>query len=194
MATYPTTPKPRYPFTLTPEFSTLVSNFDGGQEQRRSKQLFPIYDVTVNYKYLSITDVKTLYEFYMEMKGMYEAFYIFDQVEHLLHTFIHKGQYCATADGTSTIYDIPGKSTSAQTIYVDNVDETSGCNILVGGGNSDSDRIEFTVAPVAGNIITADFAGHLRMKVRFANDKLARTNVVGNFYSYSIQLKGLRGL
>lgn len=191
MSTYPDLDSVSYPFILTPNFNTLVTNFNGGGEKRRQKLLYPIYNIQVNYKYLTVIDAKTLYEFYMARSGMYESFYIFDYAEKLLHTFIHKDQYCGTGNDDTTIFDIPGKSTSSQTIYVAGVDTTSTSTVLVGGGSSDSDRIEFNTAPATGSIITIDFAGYLRMKVRFADDKLARVSAISNFYSYNVELKGL---
>lgn len=191
MATYPELDTVQYPYIVEPEFNTLISDFNGGGEQRRQKQLFPKYNVIVNYKYITVADVKTLYEFYMEMGGAYSSFYIFDYSEKLLHTFTHVNAYCGTGDGTTTIFDIPGKSTSAHTIYVAGVDTTSAATVLVGGGSSSSDRIEFNTAPTTSSIITIDFSGHLRMKVRFADDKLARTNVKTDIYTYKVKLKGV---
>lgn len=193
MATWPeSNPKPRYPLTITPEFGTLVSNFDGGGEARRQKLLYPRYNVVVDYDMISKIEAQNLWDFYMARKGSYEAFYIYDLTLLIPHSFSHTEQYCGTGDGTTTIFDIPGRSTSSQIIYRDNVNETANTTILYGGGESNSDRVRFDIfAPETGLIITANFVGYLRMKVRFAEDNLSRENFVTNLYSYNIQLKGL---
>lgn len=195
MATFPeSSPIPQYPLILEPEFNTLVSNFSGlGGEKRRKKLLFPRYNITVNYNILTVVDVRTLYEFFMSVSGSYESFYIYDLAIILSHPFNHFNQFCGIGDGTTTIFDIPGRSTSSHTVYVDSVDTTVDATILIGGGSSDSDRVELDNAPLTGSIIKIDFTGFLRMKVRFSDDKLARINTKTDLYKYSIKLKGLSG-
>lgn len=195
MATWPeSAPAPRYPFLIETEFNTLVSNFDGGAEQRRQKLLYPRYNISIAYRAISKTESQTLYTFYLARKGSYESFYIYDLALILGHSFVHSDQYCDTGDGSTTIFDIPGRSTSSQTIYLDGNDETSNTTILTGGGSSASDRVRFDVSPPpAGKIITADFTGFLRMKVRFAEDKLTREDFVYKLYNFGIKLKGVSG-
>ncbi len=178
---------------VEPEFNTLstTGTFDSGKEQRRSKQLYPKYNVTLSYDKIEIADVRTLWEFYMARNGAYEAFYIYDFALFLNHTFNHKKQYCGTGDGSTAIFDIPGRTTTSHVIYSDGSDVTSATTILVGGGNSSSDRVEYDTAPGEGVIVTADFTGYLRMRVRFAEDKLPRETFIEQIYSYGISLKGL---
>lgn len=193
MATFPeSNPAPQYPLVVEPELNTLISNKDGGGEQRRQKLLYPKYNVAVRYKTISPAEASTLWEFYLARKGSYEAFYIYDLVLLMGIAFNHVGEYCATGDGALVVFDIPGRSTSSQIIYVDGVDETSNITILYGGGASNSDRVQFDVAaPSAGAIITVDFTGFLRMRVRFLEDKLPRTIFNYNMFRYGIKLKGL---
>jgi len=191
MATFPEiNPAPKH-LVISPQFNTLVSDFDGGGEQRRQKQLYPKYDVVVRYENISFAKVKTIWEFYLACNGAYEAFYIYDLSLLFGHKFNHKKQYCGTGDGVTKIFDIPGRETVSHTIYSDGVDVTSSTSILVGGGNSDSDRVEYNTAPGEGVIITADFTGYLRIRARFAEDKLPRETFIERIYSYGIKLKGL---
>lgn len=193
MATWPeSNPAPRHSLIIEPEFNTLLSGFDGGGEQRRQKQLYPKYNVFVSYPNISIAEARTLWEFYMARKGAYEAFYIYDLALILGHSFNHVGEYCGTGDGSTTIFDIPGRSTSSQTIYAGGVDVNSSTTILTGGGTSSSDRVQFdAAAPAAGVIVTSDFTGYLRMRVKFAEDKLSREVFHYKLYAYGIRLKGL---
>ena len=192
MSTWPEeNPTPRYPLHTEIEYNTLISNFDGGKEQRRQKLLYSRYNVEIRYNAISKTEAQTLWNFYVARAGAYESFYVYDLALLLQHSFAHTGQYVGTGDGSTTIFDIPGRSTSSRTVYLDNVEQTSGITYLTGGGASSADRIQFSAAPTSGEIITVDFAGHLRMKVRFAEDKLTRENFVYKLYSYGIQLKGL---
>lgn len=192
MATFPeSSPSPRYPLVVEPEFNTLISGFDGRGEQRRKKSLYPKYNVTVKYDNISVAEAKTLWEFYIARSGAYEAFYIYDLALLLEHSFNHVGEYCGAGDGSTTIFDIPGRSTSSRTVYSDGVDVTSNVSFLTGGGSSNSDRVQFNTAPTAGKIITIDFTGYLRMRVRFLEDKLSREIFIYNLYAYGIRLQGL---
>ena len=193
MSTFPESPAPIYPLTVEPEWKTLVSGFDGGGEQRRQKQLFPKYNVVVGYDALTSSNAQTLWDFYMARKGAYEAFYIYDLA--LLASIApnHDGQYCGTGDGATEIFDIPGRSTSSQSVYVDNVLQTITTDyvILTGGGESSADRIDFVSPPAAGEVITVDFTGFLRIRARFLEDKLPRELFMTNLFRYGIKLKGL---
>lgn len=194
MATFPEDPKPIYPLIVTPEWKTFIAQIGTGKEQRRQKSLFPIYDVTVQYYAPSTAGAKTLWEFYMARKGAFEAFYIYDLALLANVAFNHVDQYCGTGDGETDIFDIPGRSTSSQTIFVNgNAKSTpSEYSILTGGGESNSDRVDFVTAPSEGDIITCDFTGFLRIRARFKYDKLPRELFVRNMFKYGIELKGLK--
>jgi len=193
MSTYPESPKPIYPLILEPEWKTLISGFDRGGEQRRQKQLFPKYDVAVQYDALSESDMQILYDFYMARKGSSEAFYIYDLALLANISPNHAGQYCGTGDGVTEVFDISGRSTSSQVVYLDGVEQTLTTDyvILTGGGESSSDRIDFVSAPAAGEVITVDFTGYLRIRARFMEDKLSRELFMTILFRYGIKLKGL---
>ncbi len=193
MATYPEAPAPVYPLIIEPEFKTLISGFDGGGEQRRQKQLFAKYNVTVQYDALSAADAQTIYDFYMARKGSYEAFYIYDLALLASISTDHTGLYCGTGDASTEVFDIPGRSTSSQVVYVDGVEQTVTTDyvILTGGGESSADRIDFVSAPAAGEVITVDFTGYLRIRARFAEDSLPKELFMTNLFRYGLKLKGL---
>jgi len=194
MATYPEDPTPIYPLTLRPTWKTLISKVGTGGEQRRQKSLFPVYDVIVKYTRLSAADAKTIWEFYMDRKGAFEAFYIYDLSLLASVSFNHVDQYCGTGDGSTDIFDIPGRSTSSQTVYVNGVQQSTPTDysILTGGGESSSDRIDFVAAPAEGEVITCDFTGFLRIRARFMYDQLSREMFYEAAFNYGVELKGLK--
>lgn len=194
MATYPETPAPAYPLIVTPTWKTLISQVGTGKEQRRQKSLFPMYDVTVRYNVITAANAKTLWEFYQARKGAYEAFYIYDLALLASVSFNHDDEYVGTGDGSTEVFDIPGRSTSSQTIYMDGITQTLTTDyvILTGGGESNSDRVDFVTAPSTGAIITCDFTGFLRMRVRFKHDQLSRELFTTNLFRYGVELKGLK--
>ena len=193
MATFPESPVPIYPLTISQRWKTIVTGMDSGYEERTAKWLFSKYDVNVKYNALSATDAQTLWNFYLAQKGSYDAFYIYDLSLKALITKAHVDQYIGTGDGSTEVFDIPGRSTSSQTIYIDSVAQTVTTNyvILTGGGTSSSDRVDFVTPPDLGAIITADFSGYLRMRVRFADDNMSQDLFFASLYTCGLSLKGL---
>jgi len=194
MATYPEDPAPQYPLIVEPEWRTFIKNIETGAEQRSQKSLFPVYNVNVNYDILDESDAQIIWEFYMARKGAYEAFYIYDLALLANIAFNHVSQYCGTGDGSTDIFDIPGRSTSSHAVYSDGIlqADPGDYSVLTGGGVSNSDRVDFVTAPAEGKIITCNFTGFLRIRARFLHDKLPRSLFVYNLFKYGVELKGLK--
>lgn len=186
MAEYPATPVPSYPYGLTTNWKTITSPFDSGAEQRRQKQLFPKYDVSLIYNKLSESEVATLWNFYQACRGSYLAFYFYT-IESIAWT----GLYVGIGDVSTLTFDMPGKSTSLQKIYLDGVEQTTGHTHVTGGGAENSDRITFNSAPAIGVILTCDFTGYMRIKCRFAEDKMTKEAFKVALYKTGLKLKGL---
>jgi len=193
MATFPESPVPSYPLTIGQEWRTIKTGMDSGYEERTAKWLFPKYNVTVRYGAISATNAQTLWNFYLARKGSYEAFYIYDLSLLKSITKAHTDQYIGTGDGVTEVFDIPGRSTSSQTIYIDSVAQTVTTDyvILTGGGTSSSDRVDFVTPPDLGTIITANFSGYLRMRVRFADDNMSQDLFFASLYTCGLSMKGL---
>jgi len=186
MAQYPETPIPTLPASIEPEWKTLTSAFDSGREQRRQKWGYAKYNVTLNYDIISADDMKILWGFYQARKGSTESFYFYD-----LESIDHDSLYVGQGDGSVTTFDIPGKSTSSQGIYINGTPQGDGYTILTGGGSESSDRVQFTTAPALGDIVICDFTGFLRIPCRFLEDKMTRGFFTANLRSTGIKLKGL---
>lgn len=193
MAIYPATPNPVYPIIIKPVWNTLITQFDSGAEQRRQKSLYPKFDVKLKYKGLSAADTQTLWDFYMARKGAFESFYFFDPAPDMSIATSYDNLLVGTGDGSTDIFDLPGKSTSSQTIYIDGVDQSGSFSILTGGGDGSADRVDFTTAPALGESISCDFTGQLRINCRFAHDELSKELFVRVLFNYGIELKGLAG-
>lgn len=176
MAKFPETdPTPNYPLTIIPKWRTIKTPMESGKEQRRTGWVYPQFDVKVTYNALVSSNIQNLYEFYMARQGSYEAFHIYDMALHRSISRSHTGLFVGNGDSTTQTFDLPGRSVSAETIYKDGSSQsTATYSILTGGGESSSDRVQFTTAavPSTGEVITADFTGYLRMRVRFADDNL----------------------
>ena len=190
MAQFPTVPKPQEPYKLTLVWKTIISAFDSAVEQRRQKQTYAKYNVSVIYNALSGANFQTLWNFYVARKGAYEAFYFYT-----LETADWKGLYCRTGDGTTVTFDIPGKSTSAHTIYNNGiVVPPANYTILEGGGTEGSDRVTFNTAPVQNALITCDFTGFMRIRCRFEEDEMTKDGFKSAIYRTGLKMKGLAAL
>lgn len=188
MDVFPDYPKPRDKASFTPVWNTTVSGpFKNGGEQRRSNMMFALYDVKQTYQALGVPEVQILWDFYMARKGALGAFWFFD-----FYVFEHKNLYVCTGDGSTTVFDLPGKSTSSRTLYANGTEITSGFSYLSGGGDGGADRVSFTVAPAEGMIHSIDFAGFLRAKVRFLHDRLSREDFFNELFNTGIELKGVK--
>lgn len=186
---FPETPTPTE-VVVTPVWKTLFSDGIGdGEEQRRQRQLFATYDVTVKYHDMAKAKMQTLWTFYMAHHGALDAFYAYD----LFTSMDHVSLFVGLGDGASDTFDLPGRTTSARTMYVNGVEETS-ITYLTGGGSASSDRVEFASAVAEGAVITCDLTGYLRIKCRFLNDKLSRETMYQQIYNFGgLDLKGLKG-
>ena len=189
MSLYPATPTPQIPYVVIPRWKTITANFDNGAEQRKAKQSYAQFDMTLTYDVLIPSEFQTIWNFYNARKGSFEAFYC-----KLWESADYKNIYIATADGSYTTFDIPGYSTSARTLYVNGVSQGSGFNYLTGGGVEGSDRIQFSPAPLQGTILTIDFTGYLRNRCRFKDDQLSREMFSAMLFKTGLSLKGLNFL
>jgi hypothetical protein len=212
---YPTYPVPSWPYDIKVRWNTTISSFDGGKEQRRQKNLYPKYDVSLTYPVLSVANMQILWSFYQARRGTYEPFYFYS-----LESTLWEGCYIGIGDGTTTTFDIPGRSTTAVTIYQDGValSATGLSGLLLenddtleyengdtavketldepeyvlhsGGGAAASDRVTFVTAPAVNDLLTCDFTGYLRIRCRF-QEELSRSAFTAALYKTGIKLKGL---
>jgi len=60
---YPSSPAPSYPIDISARWHTIISAFDDGTEQRRSKRVQDVYDVTLTYDKLTLQQIDVLVGF-----------------------------------------------------------------------------------------------------------------------------------
>lgn len=183
---YPTTPKPTYPYDITINWKTIISGYDSGKEQRRQKNLYPKYDVSLTYPPLSLVNTQILWNFYQARRGTYEAFYFYSLEETQWNSC-----FIAIGDGTTTTFDLPGKSASSIVIYSNGVVVNSATyTIGAGAGDASADNVVFTTAPAVNTLLTCDFDGYLRIRCRF-QEELTRSAFAIALYKNGIKLKGI---
>jgi len=179
MAIFPeSSPAPDYPLILRVRSATDVVGLGGDHvvSQRRSAVVFPIYDVSVVYNSMTAVDAQTLWNFFKARAGRLQAFYIYDLSLLAGAAPAHVNEFVAVGDGSLDTFDLPGRSTGSQTIYVSGAAQTPTIDYAISAGTGDAaaDQVVFVTPPGAGAVMTADFAGYLRCRVVFALDTLDR--------------------
>lgn len=176
---------------------TLFSKYDDmGEEQRKQKWLYPRRDTILTYKGLDKDDVEILWEFYIARMGAYAAFNFFlPEPEGNYPSY--EGEYVGVGDGSTEIFNLPCKTSSGRTVYLDGSSETEGVgyNFTAEGGADGADKIDFSDSsmspPNAGVKITIDFTGILKIRSRFAEDKMDFETLYDRLANTGLELKGL---
>jgi len=171
------------------QFKTLMSNFDNlGVERRKRKWLYPKRTVTLQYNNITLSDARSIFQFYIDRSGAYEAFTFFKY-----ETESFEGEYVGTGDGSTVTYDLPCKSSSARTLYLNSVAQTDPSDYTFSalGGLDGADQITFISAPTSGHRIVLDFTGNLKVRCRFKEDNMSFETIYNRFRSFGVELQGL---
>jgi hypothetical protein len=191
METFPTAVIPGYPYSIKATWKTRVTDFEGGKEQRRQVWAFPKRTVTIACPVITQDQMKVLWQFYQQCKGAYEVFWYIDKIKEYWYA-----EYVAVGDGAIEVFDIPGKECNQASIkvYVDAEELLEGWDFISGGGQAGADRISFDSGyiPELGQVVTVDFYGYLRLRVRFAEDKLERNIFALTLYNGQMMLSEAR--
>ncbi len=178
------------PLSLSIETKTLISFYSGaGRETRKQKWVYPKRNLrAVGYKWLTLDDANTLWQFYMDRGGAYEAFNTF-----LEHSDSYANEYLGTGDGATVSFNMPSKNATSELIYVDSILKTDPADYAFTaiGGTDGADKIVFVVAPSDGSIITTNFTGYLKIHSRFAEHSLEYDLFFRKLSHMGISIKGL---
>lgn len=185
MAVFPNTPEPEYPEVTTPQYRTLVTDFQSGKEQRRQLWSFPKRSFALKYGALDQSESDIVYNFFNARKGRFETYtFFFPFVES------HVGEYVGVGNGSTTVFDLPSKNTDSGTLTVYEAGTTSSPQptFSSGTGTDGRDQITFSSAPATGDYITADFDGQLGLKMRFNADVMPKELFSFKLYNHEIEL------
>lgn len=183
---------PTYPLSLSTEWKTRKTDFEtGAKEQRRQVWTFPRRSLDLKFTPLTQAKLDTLWNFFNQQKGSFEPFWYFLPTKNsdgAWHSYT--GEYVGKGNGSSVIFELPGRSTTSQTAYVNGA-VTAG-TVLGGSGDAGVDRIQFAAAPANGATITVNFTGQLRLRSRFGEDKMTRELFEWALYSVGLQVLEVR--
>ena len=177
------------PVSETLVFQTLRSQFGPmGQERRKACQLFVKRHFRIRAERVTLTQARSLYNFYLARKGSFEAFNYFHPQTHTYTT----QEYVGTGDGATYVFNLPAKDSSLYEVFVDGVEQTEETNytIEIGGGADGADKLTFTVPPALGSRITYTFTGRLKIRGTFAEDNLTFETFLSRLVTIGLMIKG----
>ena len=199
MAAYPTLSRFAYLLPLEIELiggQTLISKFENhGTETRKQKQIFATRNLILKYKDILKADIRLLWQFYQARGGSFEAFNIFidTNLGPWIATDSYVGEYVGIGDDSTVTFNLPGKSCSGYTVYLDGVtqEDTVAYNLYAGTGTDGADKITFAVAPEASQKITIDFTGTFKIHGRFEEDRMSYSNMYDCLMATGLKIIGL---
>ena len=202
MSVYPNPSTAPYtnPVKWEMEFKTLKSNFDDlGEEKRKKKWLYPRRNITLKYEAITKDEVEDLYEFYQARAGSYGDFVWFESTGVGAYK-TYSSEYVGGMGTTTLVFNLPALGSSA-TITMNvagGASATSNYTFSAGGGSDGEDKVTFVsssaggiTAPASTQYVTCDFTGRLKIRCRFAEDRLSWDNFYDSMINVGVKLKGL---
>jgi len=182
------TVKAKNPFSESIQFRTITTDFENETSSTKQKWLFPKRSIKLEYYGKSISDMKTLWTFYLGRKGKHLSFVFF-----YTKSDTYTGEYVGTGDGSTVIFYLPSLDAAAYKVYISGVEMTSGSDytFTAEDGPDGEDKVEFAVAPDAGAHVTFDFTGYLKVRCKFADDIMDFETFYWRFANAGLKLQGL---
>jgi len=132
MALFPEMSSVEYarPLKVEIQHKTLVSTFDDlGVEKRKQKWLYPKRTVTLGFNHITKAKMQIVFAFYIARSGSYEAFNFFMPTLNA-NPYTYVGEYVGTGDGSTTVFNLPCRTSSGRTLYLDAAAQSDGGVLL----------------------------------------------------------------
>lgn len=172
------------PFSKSRIFNTLVTAFDSGKEQRRSKWTRPKHRFKWGCTGRGLDHSDYIYDFFNSRQGSFESFYW--EAEDESPTSISGDEPVGTGNGSTTAFQFnkyPVKSGDCA-VTVGGVLKTEGSDYTV---NYTTGALLFGSAPTSGDAIVAT-GYRWYYKVRFEEDEMNREQFMYRLYNFDINL------
>jgi hypothetical protein len=189
MALYPSYESIPYDdLTITPNFRTVSANFEEfGKKRRKRKWLFTKRNISMVYNHLSKIEARSLWQLFLNAQGSFGTFSWFNNE---IDTYTK--EYIGTGDGTTTVWNLPCKTPTSVTVYLDNVEliNITDYTIVDEAGADGAAAITLVVAPEAGAYLTIDFTGYLKVNCSFSEDNIDLKYLQQSKKNITINLEG----
>lgn len=206
---FPDSVRPIIPYEWHFAFATISSrNAESGRLQTRAARAFDLMSASLTFPIRPIADYNALRSFCRAVRGVSTRFTFLDfngtaatynadplapwpvdatwgaagsgSVLCTMPSSASVPGAAAITDGSTTIFDLPFRSSSGAVVYLD-LASTSSYSILTGGGIDGRDRVQFSSAPAANKVVTASCTlGRLAIFARLASDSFDGKTFVGS--------------
>lgn len=165
--------------TLSPEFGleelvkfrTLITEFEDGKEQRRSKWAYPLREYRLNLKWYSKTNMDIIWDFYIARRGAYDTFWVLVPTEYKVTL-----EGIGDGDGATKAFQldefpvntIAGKFQLYAGVAGDEEKDGSLANSIA----TEIATATYDVAPNNNDVLKATYQFYFQ--VRFADDNMTR--------------------
>jgi len=179
---------PLLPEAVTIKTRNLVSQMESGETRVKNKWPYPLRDVLLMFVTPTKAEAALIWQYYCDRLGSFETFNYF-----LFYSNTYAREYVGTGDGTTTVFNLPAKNSTDRSVYIDGAikEETTDYTLDLGAGADGADRLTFGVAPAAGQRITYNFTGNLKIRCRFADDELSYETFWNRMVSTGLKLSGV---
>ena len=155
---------PEFGMTESIRFKTYKTEFESGRKRTSSQWDKGLREFRLNLKFLTESEMNTIWDFYVARKGAYESFLI-----KMSHEYEITAEAIGSGNGVLTDFTLDEFPVDASsiTLYDDGV-EVAGS--VANNFSSESATATYTAAP--SGVLTADYDFYFL--VRFAEDELSR--------------------
>lgn len=175
------------------EYGTILSKgYEAGSTYSRTGRAYPLYSFMFRAPIMEWASYANLYDFYVARKGASGTFTFFDWNgwDSSPVGVRWPKLYVGVGNGSTTVFDLPMKSSSSGTAYV--AGSSAAGTLGAGTGADGRDRFTFSVAPAADAVIEWQATGRRGVTCRFGQDKLSFKNIARTLVSTGLLIEEAR--
>lgn len=187
---YPDSPVPSEGYSSSDEFATVIAGpYMSGRSVVGKGREYSLFRARLAYARMALADFQPVYTLFSNVRGRFGTFTFFDFTGHDASPVgaAWVRLYVGIGSGATTGFDLPMKSATNRTVYV-NGSVTSAYTFYSGTGVDGRDRIGFAVAPPSGHIIELSATGRRAVTARFAEDTLQIARYAAGLVDASIEI------
>lgn len=187
---FPDSPAPRVPgLVVSDEYNSLIAGpYPSGRTVVGKAREYPLYRATLAYERQLIASMADLFTLFRNVRGMYGTFTFFDfgnwNGSPVGLPWIKL--YVGVGDGVTVTFDLPMKTATTRTVYVNSV--ATAVTFNSGAGTDGRDSVTFAGAPTSGHIIELTATGRRAVYARFETDRLSWDEYISGQVSMSVDI------
>ena len=162
------------------QWSTLITKYESGKEQRRKKWSQPKRVFSVNLKGKTKTVATQVWDFYNSRSGAFDTFYFQNPNENPVSS-----ERFGTGNGVSTVFSLSNSPipSGSFTVTAAGVAKTETTDYII---NRATGAITFNSAPTSGDALVSTY--NFVRTVRFAESNLSRELFNYQLYNFGVKL------